>query len=219
MYTMEARGNHKILLIHGFGTEIRYFLRKGENTYSDFQGMQKEIDQGTAMVFKWGIPTTFSFLQSLNPFEYHHLYEQERKRATSPEIHEKLAKAIESFEPDIIMCHSMGTLLLTEYLEAYGLPHYVAKIIFIQGSIPRSRRISTPLIRTRLEDGSLTLLNVYCPWDPSLWANLVEVPTLSIGLLPFTHPHVRNKLVPLYRSLNLHLSTTSTPIIHDLIDA
>ncbi|MCR4256642.1 MAG: hypothetical protein NUW08_02975, partial [Candidatus Uhrbacteria bacterium] len=60
------------------------------------------------------------------------------------------------------------------------------------------------------------ITNTYCPWDPSLWCSMLIGSSLKAGLVGLRHPLVDNRLFPLFRSMNLHMSALRDEGFRDL---
>ena len=140
----------KYLLIHGFGTKVNYDL--GFFQYpptEDFLAWKDLIKSGEAKIFSWGIRQSKTFKNVLNPLPYLQLYKAELKLANNKYMLEELNKTIVATQPEIIVCHSMGSYLLENYCGSFELPNSVTKIVFSQADIR-----AIPNIQKELEKNS-----------------------------------------------------------------
>jgi hypothetical protein len=197
----------KILIIHGYGSGANYSIFKKYPKDLEFSGFKKIIDSHDVTFFRWFKETNFSFLQTLNPFTHLNLYISEKKDIYKKEVIEKLHTLLQNENPQIIVCHSMGSQLLKNYLDEFELPNSVKKILLVQADIPHTTKF-----RTNSE-----IKNVYCFWDPSLLCSLFinfYIPAGLIGLKSAT----KNIFFPLLKLPNLHLSSIKSTKILELID-
>ncbi len=160
----------KYLLIHGFGTKVNYDL--GFWKYpptEDFDAWSKEIEFGNAKIFSWGIRQEKSWKNILNPMPYLDLYRREQSLAMNKYMIEELHKTMTETQPEIIVCHSMGSFLLENYCGLFDLPSSLQKIVFSQADI---RKI--PNIEKQLKNNpNLKLQNYYCGWDNALLSSFL----------------------------------------------
>ena len=189
-----------IALIHGYATELSIpGIRKPLGPFGGFLGWSHLVATNRAVVFHWGIPHTIPIKHLPVPGHVYSLYEQELRAATSTETTDRLAKWLQTTQPKTIVCHSMGCQLLLETLQRNPCASSVKKIVFLQADI--SSQTPLPLVpNVRWEI-------LYCPWDPTLWLSSMVHRTIRAGLVGLTDTQAHNKLTPLWRLPNLHMSS------------
>jgi hypothetical protein len=206
------------LLLHGYGVGAKYAnFHDAEGLNGGFGAFDKLILEDKAKVFRWDIPRSFTFWEFINPFKSLDLYHKEIDKSQNIDTHKPLQKELFDLLPHTIVCHSMGTLLLINYLEHFDLPSSVTKIVFIQGSIANSTRLPVNL-QHLVESKKITLLNLFCPWDQALLTVLLLNRTVTIGLTGYKNPLVKNIFFPLYKRLNLHTSSINDPNLINRIE-
>ncbi len=188
----------KILLIHGFAVGLSSpILRCKLGPEAEFLAFKDDIADGLARVFKWGIQARVAWSQLLNPFYIYRHYKLERAMALDEATHEQLQIELEQMQPEVIVCHSMGCVLLQAHLLAFKLPSSVRAIVFVQSDSEFGARV----------DVSVPVYNLYCPWDPTLIASSLTRGQWCAGLRPMKSRGTHNRLFPLYRLPNLHTSS------------
>lgn len=209
----------RIVLIHGFATGIQYSVfRSARGTDAGFSAFAPDVARGEAKAFRWDIKEKASFFQSINPLYAWDIYRRELAIAQEIETRQSLSEFLLQEEPEVIVCHSMGTLLFFGYLENHKLPASVRRVIFNQADIHASD-ITLPLdIEERIRAGELLFLNTYCPWDPSLLCSRILNGSRA-GLAGMRHSLVRNHFIPLVKPINLHMSAIRSGSFRLLIDS
>ncbi len=201
----------RIVLIHGFATGVRYSVfRDAHGADAGFKAFRELVEQGDATAFRWDIQETASFWQTINPLYILGVYRRERALASHPETHEALARFFADESPEIVICHSLGACLLLEHIRRHGLPDSVRRIVFTQADAHPREFAFCEALEERLRNGSLTMINAHCPWDPSLWCSLV-LNGARAGLAGARHPLVRDVFWPLVKPINLHTSAIRSP--------
>jgi hypothetical protein len=214
---VEMGGMSRIVLIHGFATGIRYSVfRPAYGEDAGFSGFRSDIASGDTKVFRWDIKENASFFQSLNPFYTWHIYRREKRIASDADTYRRLHDFLTREQPDTIACHSMGCYLLVEYLNRERLPESVHRIIFNQADIPAGGTTFSSVVGERLRTGALRIINTFCFWDPTLWCSVLIGGSFKAGLVGLRYPLVNNRLFPLYRPWNLHMSAMRDGRFRDL---
>ena len=191
-----------ILLIHGYAVHLTSpLVRPALGSHKGFRTFIPLIQNRQATVFSWGLEKQVSFLSLLNPFFLKHFYHQEREVALHPNTHTELQALLQKERPRIIVCHSMGSVLLNGYLKTYSLPPSVEAIVFVQSDLSVHDSINFPV----------PVYNLYCPWDPTLLVSSLFNRSARVGLRKIKHPSVQNILFPLNRPFNLHTSSIRDP--------
>jgi hypothetical protein len=200
----------KTFLIHGSAVMATYpLIRPNLSPHLGFAIFEKQLEDGEAMLFRWGKEKHYSALGLFNPFEYLTLYREEHVLATSKQTHENLLKQLEEYQPTVIVCHSMGGSLLYQFSQNHSLPSSVKTIIFVQADVCRNSKIPQNWEH-------ITIKNVWCFWDQALWESLFVNRYLPAGLFGLTSKNVQNIFMPLYLTLNLHESPLHDPNLLDL---
>lgn len=208
----------KYLLIHGYGVGLQYsFLKKEEGVNAGFGAFDDLIISGEASVFRWDIPRKLTFFEAINPIINLQHYKKEVAKAQNKITHKALEQELDTQQPEIIVCHSTGSLLLYSYVENYTLPSSVTKIVFIQSNIARDCPIPKYLI-SKLNQKQMTMFNVYCYWDQALWSLFLVHQYISLGLWGSKHPLIHNIFFPLYKRFNLHTSSINDKRILKVIE-
>jgi hypothetical protein len=193
----------KYLLIHGFGTKVDYDL--GFWKYpptEDFKAWEKDIESGEAAIFSWGIMQQQNWKNIANPLSYLQLYKREKSLAKNKYMLLELDKALKGANPEIIVCHSMGSSLLENYCQSFELDDNLKKIVFSQADAFKIPNIQNQLWKKE----NLKLDNYYCGWDPALISssgvNLVR-PAGLFGLR--VEGEIRHKIKNIFWPLgNIH---------------
>jgi hypothetical protein len=206
-------------LIPGFAIDLRASVfRKKRGPAAGFLAFRDRIDDGSAYLFRWGNRIDLSFLQSINPLSYRRVYEEEKSTALSGSTLRELKLKLSEYNPEVLVTHSMGSLMITRYLNEVGsLPSSVRKIVFVQSDTGIRDQIQNNSIISRVSDGDLELIHLYCPWDVTLWLSAIYNKRIPDGLRRRNSSQFRNKHFPLYRRLNLHMSSIADPGIMDLV--
>jgi hypothetical protein len=192
----------RIALIHGFAVHLTApIIRRGFGPTASFRAFASLVETGEARVFSWGVQRRAKPWQLLNLFFLHDLYLAERKLTMSPALHTELSAFFVRERPEVIVCHSMGSVLLAEYLKQNALPNSVRVIVFVQSDLPATTAVSAPV----------PIYNLYCPWDPTLMLSSFNALQWKAGVAPLTSKDVTNILFPLTKPLNLHTSSIRDP--------
>lgn len=194
----------KILLIHGYGTGNPVYNKK--ERYYQFLGFKKLIDAGEAVVFEWFEKEDYHNFEFLNPIHHFLVYQKERLLAGGKKSFESLSEALKLHKPKTIICHSMGSYLLLNYLKDAGLPDFVEKVIFIQADVPQSFQMPDD-VEKRLKNHQLTWENYYCHWDFALIASLFINGYIPAGLVGASSELIKNRFYPLHSYILLHISS------------
>jgi hypothetical protein len=207
----------QFLLIHGYGVGAQYLsFHQAEGVNAGFGAFDKLIAEGRVGVFRWDIPRYFGYKTVFNPLSHLELYNKERAKAQSIEIHAKLTKTLQETSPENIVCHSMGCHLLMSYLKLNTLPPSVKNIILIQADIPNNTPLSET-VESLIKAKKLKIINLYCPWDQALLTTLPLHFKLKAGLTGYKNPQVQNIFFPLYKRTNLHTSSINDPDLVKLV--
>ncbi|MEI6729187.1 MAG: hypothetical protein WCK98_06110 [bacterium] len=198
----------KILYIHGYSTKTTHLFRPKAwsekeicNTIFELKKQQPaEID-----FFHWGWSLKLSKLQYFNPFQHLKVYLTERKMAKSKGLLNRLHQTINTYQPEVIICHSMGSFVLLNYLNKFGKPDSLKKIVTMQADFPRSYKLSQD-IEQSLESKELKFYNIYCPWDELLPLSMAINLKPPAGMFGMANKNVQNILFPLYDDLDFHNS-------------
>jgi hypothetical protein len=188
----------KIILIPGFAVGLASpIVRRPLGTSASFTVFNAFMESGEAAVFHWGIEQQVNFFQLINPVFLFRHYEKEKKLAQSTEVLESLHQFLIKNQPEIIVAHSMGVFLLNNYLQKFALPESIKKIVWVQSDDSRQRKINL----------SVSVCNLYCPWDPTLLVSSIYNRCWRVGLRKIKNDQVENILFPLWRPINLHTSS------------
>jgi hypothetical protein len=150
----------RILYLHGYGTAISSFFQKPLASHRGFQ-LSKAFNETNTVLdpFDWSIPTHLDPWSALNPLAQLNIYLEYRRALQNQSLLKKLSQRLNQDQPTTIVCHSLGCQLLLNYVQNYQLPASVKKIIFLQADISYNAPI----------DFELDFINVFCPWDLSLF--------------------------------------------------
>ena len=186
----------KILLIHGYGSGANYSFFKKHPADLEFSGFKTQLKRNEAVLFSWFQEENFTFLQTINPFSHINLYLKEKFVVQNAETRKNLHKVLEEIQPKVIVCHSLGSVLLKNFLEQNSLPNSVQNIYLIEADIPHDTKFKT----------IVQITNIYCFWDPSLWCSALINRYLPAGLFGLKSA-TKNIFFPLLTHLNLHLAS------------
>ncbi len=195
-----------IALIHGFATGLDLsVIRAARGTEAGFFGFTDLIEKGIAKPFRWDERESLSFWKSLSPLTYLAVYKREAESIRSETTLAALDAFFKDEKPRVVVCHSMGCALLLSYLSRRALPPSVRHVVFIQADIPRDMTLPT--------SANVTWHNLFCPWDPTLFASSLYHRSVRAGQTGLKDPRAANRLTPLWRGINLHTATISDPRI------
>jgi uncharacterized alpha/beta hydrolase family protein len=198
----------KILYIHGYGTETLHQFRPKQwsekEICSTIFELKKERDLELKF-FHWGWSLKLSKWQAFNPLQYLKLYLTEQRMAKSKGLLNRLHKMIQTYQPEIIICHSMGSFILMNYLTKYEKPLSVKKIVTMQADFPRYFEIPQS-VEQDIDTKKLKFYNIYCPWDELLPLSMVINFKLPSGMFGVANKRVKNILFPLYDNWDFHNS-------------
>jgi len=184
----------KIVLIHGYAVDLTTpFFRSPFGPSASFSAFDEIVTSKEAVVFPWGIERQVNLFQILNPFFLINHYEDEKFLAQARETHERLREFLEHEQPEIIICHSLGCFLLNNYLKNFTLLKSVRAIVVSQSD-------------DTVFPTSISVHNLYCPWDPTLIVSSIYNKKWRAGLRPARQNNVRDIFFPLYLPINLHTS-------------
>jgi hypothetical protein len=208
---MDVKNMTKTMLIHGYGALASYPMKRPEVTaHLGFRVFQNQLSKGQSVLFRWGKERNYSFWEILNPFEYLRLYRNEKQLAQHPQTFENLALDLAKYQPETIICHSMGGFLFQQFSLTNSLPTSVKQILLIQADMSRSVKIPTSWEQ-------LIVKNVWCFWDQALWESVLVNRYIPAGLFGIKSIYIQNIFIPLYRTLNLHESPLNDPKLLEII--
>ncbi len=208
----------RIVLIHGFATGITYSVfRRAHGADAGFSAFRGDVETGDAKAFRWDVQDEASFFQSLNPFYSWNIYRRERVIAKHPETLKRLHTFLSAEQPEIILCHSMGSFLFSEYLKTEVLPVSVKRIVFNQADLPTNGIDVSADVLTRVGSDKFSIINSHCFWDPTLWLAVALSGSLKAGLLGMSSTLIQNTFWPLWRPINLHTSAIRSKRFRDFV--
>lgn len=200
----------KIVLIHGFAVHLTApVVRPPFGASASMSAFDESVSTGKATVFPWGIKRNVKPWEILSPFLIRDLYNKERDLIYSERLQRDLQIFLEKQKPSVIVCHSMGCVLLQHYLEKFSLPSSVETIVLIQSDLP-----ATASLRT-----NIPIHHLYCPWDPTLLLSSVTNRHLRAGLCKSKNSGTENTLFPLVMLPNLHTSSIRDKKLIEFIDS
>lgn len=189
---------NQILFIPGFATKLTSpIIRTGQGTLTGCGIFSELIKTGKASLFDWGIQEHVCFLKLINPFFILRLYKSEQHLATDFSTTSRLQLQILTQQPSVIICHSMGSVILLALINNHALPECVKRIVFIQSDTDSNSQLPPDIL----------IFNLYCPWDPSLILSSLFARKWKQGLRPRRQPNVKNIFFPLWKPINLHTSS------------
>ena len=200
----------KLILIHGYGSAIKYSIFKNYNRNNlAFAGFDLQLKSGEAKLFEWFIAQKWNLLQVLNPFSHINIYREEKKKVYQEQTLEDLHLFLRHEKPETIICHSMGALLLNNYLKKYHFEDTIKRIVLIQADIPKN---------TLFPKLDVPLFNIYCPWDPTLFISLMINHYLPAGLFGLKCAS-KNIFLPLWGAFILHIASIGNQKTAKLINS
>jgi hypothetical protein len=119
-------------------------------------------------LFKWWIKVKLNNIKFFNPLIYLKLYFDEKKMTYDKSLQKELYERIISNNYEIIIAHSMWTLLLFNTLETYWVPDNLKKIVTIQSDLNFDLKIKNNDFLKRLENKELIWKNYFNALDPQL---------------------------------------------------
>lgn len=200
----------KIVLLHGFAVHLTApIVRPPFGPSASMSAFDHLVSTGEATVFPWGITRNVQPWQLMNPFLLHQLYRDEDTLTRSLKLQSDLQIFLVVEKPSVIVCHSMGCVLLQQYLEKFSLPSSVIAIVLIQSDLPETVSLRT----------DISIYHLYCPWDPTLLLSSITNKHLRAGLCKSKHTGTKNILFPLITLPNLHTSSIRGKKLIEFIDS
>ena len=165
----------RLLLIPGYGTGVTYAVWRPRP--QELRGFT--VFQGVAGVelFEWGKELHYHLFSSLNPLASYQLYRTEQRLVQEEELRNKLRRKIRDHDPEVIVAHSMGGVLLLTALAHKNKS--LRKIILVGSDVRANQRNRARMERYRHE--GVRLHNVHCFWDQALLASAVLNLSLPLG--------------------------------------
>jgi hypothetical protein len=193
----------KALLIHGYGEGISIKGLKRIQAQIDlggFSGFAEYIKTGEAQTFMWAESTNLHLPQFLNPFEHYNVLKKDKARASSDEVQNLLANKIIQEDPEIIIAHSLGGVLLFNTIVSQRLQlNKKVRIVLLSSYLAANYDFSEFPYISNVE-------NYYCYWDQALLAVGVREGFKPAGLVGFANKKIKNRFYPLKDNINLHTS-------------
>lgn len=200
----------KIMLIHGYGTNIESAFAKPRGKSAGFYAFSDLLIRGQAELFRWDVPFRPQFPDTINPFALLNMYKQEQKELTNPSLFKRLDQTIHQHKTESIITNSMGGELLITYLKDHPLPPSVKRIITIQSDMQQRFELDSS-VKKRLENNTLIWENYWCWWDQALFASGFLNRSGRAGVSGTRVKGIKNKFYPLIRNGNLHISSIIDP--------
>jgi hypothetical protein len=201
----------KILLVPGYGTEVTKQFTRPE--LSKMRGFEVFANQQNCELFSWGLQAHLSLWNNLNPVFAVTQYITEKKMVYSTELLDRFIGQLKSTQPEIIVAHSLGTVLTLRGLQHY-LPLSLKEVVFVQSDL-RMTFENTQFI-TRLGE-HVTFKNIWCFWDQALLSSMIINRSMPLGLIKTSQ--MKNYFVPLYKTINLHESSLSDKKLLNIVYA
>ena len=208
----------KIAIIHGYAADMEMgWLRPRLGYDAGFSAFRPLLDSGEAVMFRWGEHMSFSSIHYINPFTHLQVYRSEKSKVVSDKLQRELTAFLDKERPDTLVCHSMGSYLLVNYINKFGLPDCVRKVVFVQADIPVGMGITHPDIIKRVENKELSVYNYHCWWDITLVSSMIINGYVPLGLTRSRAGYVNNRFFPLNKKINLHMSSMNDRKLIELI--
>lgn len=208
----------KIILIHGYGIGLNappFCKSYGQNV--GFEAFDEDIRNKTAIPFRWTLEKTMPFPESLNIFEHINFYNQEKRLTRNANIHYQLDQLLHQENPDLILCHSLGSVLFLNYAQNYQFPSTIKHLIFVQADLSHKTTQFSAQIKEMQNNNQLKITNYYCPYDQALLVTPILDGYIPAGLVGISYPKINNILFPLYGRTNLHASSICNPRLRNEI--
>ena len=198
----------KIALIHGYAGQTRMSIfRPPLDQTGGFSAFKTLVQKQQAFAFPWGESVQLSLLASLWPFSYQKIYQTEAQQIVQSELQQRLFQFLDEHEVTTVIAHSLGCRFIYETAKHIGLPGSVKRVIWVQSDVD----VSVPI-----DDVFPELINVWCPWDPTLLCSVViHQLHMRAGLVPVLG--AQNVFHPLWRVSNLHTSSQRDAFLLKLI--
>ncbi|HPF94935.1 MAG: hypothetical protein KC582_04560 [Candidatus Magasanikbacteria bacterium] len=207
-----------IALIPGFATEATFSVfRSAMPADAGFTAFKNGVDRGEVKVFRWGIERYFSLSQIMMGLPLLALYREEEQRILELERLQQLYSFLEDNVIETIVCHSLGCRYVLEMMNTLGIPETVKNIYFVQADIEHEKRVKHDLVIDRLTLGTLSLTNIYCPWDQSLMASSLLQRKSRYGMRKILHSPIKNVLIPLKTLPNLHTCSMKSETLRTIV--
>lgn len=187
----------KVMYIHGFGTNLKHFFKPKHFTKNNlFPALFRVVPDKNVYTFRWGVELDLGLANLVNIPILYDLYQTEKRLATSTSLLAELNCAIETFKPETIIAHSMGTFLFLNYIQNHGLNSGIKKIVFAQADLNTNYNLPNALME-KLDKKDLQFFNCYCFWDSSLWISTIINKGLKIGNFGVRRANIKNIFFPL----------------------
>jgi len=215
----------KILLIHGSTCGVKYSFFRGKKLNGSFDAYDDLLDKNNSLdkenkvksltnvrLFKWAYSNQdLDFWQAINPYWLLKVYYDEKKYIKTAEAITKLETKIYDYNPDTIICHSMGCEYLFGFLEQKNLPNSVTKIYLLQSDANRNLELKNTDLVNKINNKTLEIYNYFCFYDQALWFSVFANWQIPAGLFGSASKYLNNKKWFLGGSVDLHTSIISKP--------
>lgn len=207
-----------IVLIHGYGVGLSASKHPLEQ-HLGFAGFYELIQRKSVKIFAWHQEENHSPFYFFNPLNHYKVYKKEKSAAKSEALFSQLNEFLNKEQPQTLVCHSLGALLLLNYIQHHNLPASVKKVVLVQADVPADlTQIVTSSSLNKLMS-TTTVLNIYCPWDPALITSKVLHHYTPAGLTNLNFPKIKNKMIPLFGHWNLHTATIMQKQFAQFVDS
>jgi hypothetical protein len=178
--------------IHGFATNLTHTFKPRKFEENElFPAILRIIPKSQFYPFLWGKDLALKWWQLVNLTHFSKLYWLERSMAADELLLERLKKELEQRKPKVILAHSMGCFLFLNYVQKFGAPDFVEKIVFFEADIDYNFKLPESLV-AKIKSKQLKIYNYHCFWDDSLFMSSLLHFKFRAGNLGFKNPLVKN---------------------------
>jgi len=190
----------KIVLVHGFASDITSPFSQPEPDHSGFRAFAPLVEKEEAVSFRWAIPHTLGLIDSVSLPAFLKVYQKEKVKAGELETLQSFKSFLDRKQPGFIVAHSLGCELVLNTLEKFPLPASVKRITFVQGDFNYDRGLPNNF------DETVEYLQLYAPWDYTLAFSSLYNRKARAGLVGWKTKNVKNQLFLSYKHPHLHVS-------------
>lgn len=182
----------KVLIVHWYCNNISSPFKKKDLKYWSLSCLKNLFENDDFSIFKRWINFKVWYLSFLNIFWYLLLYINEKKLTNSKELQKKLYDEIKNWNYEIIIAHSMWTVLTLNTLNNFWVTGNLKKIITIQSDMNYDFELKNTELIKSIKSKKLIWNNYYNYYDFQLFLSTIINTKLRWWLFWIKNNYVNN---------------------------